>query len=474
MFSGKIFKFERNNSMIDINLTSSNKHIHFIGMGGISMSGLAEIMHDRGYTISGSDMKSSLTLSHLQNIGITTSTSHSSHNINDSIDLVVYTAAISIDNPELIAARASGIPCVSRAEFLGKMMQTYKYPICISGTHGKTTTTSMLAETFISAGLNPTITVGGILKSIKGNIRNGGEEYFITEACEYCDSFLNFFPKIGVILNLEEDHMDYFKDIHQIRDSFTKFGTLIPWDGYLAINGHIDGIDALIRNMICKVETFGLDSSFDWYAENVTFNDQACASFDVYYKGTHKGHIQLHVPGTHNVLNCLSVCAVSHFVNIGIESINLGLSLFTGADQRFELKGKVHNITIVDDYAHHPTEIAATLEVAKAFPHNRLFLVFQPHTYTRTKAFLDDFAKSLCRADTIIITDIYAAREKNPGDIHAEDIVNKIQGCGKDALYLADFGEIADYLLENCVPGDLVITMGAGNVNQIADILLGK
>lgn len=460
--------------MIDFSAITNKHHIHFIGIGGISMSGLAEIMHDRGHIVTGSDMKTSSTIQHLEALGIEVFPSHSSSNITNDIDLVVYTAAVHDDNPELIAARAHHIPTLVRAEFLGSLMKTYDYPICISGTHGKTTTTSMLSEILIDTGLNPTITVGGILKSIKGNIRLGGSDYFVTEACEYCDSFLNFFPKIGIILNVEEDHMDYFKDINQIRGSFKNFGKLIPWDGFLAINGHINQVNELTDDMICKVETFGLDDSFDWYAKNIHLNEQACPSFDVYYRGENKGHVALHVPGMHNVLNCLSVCAVCNFLKIDINQVNLGLTLFTGPDQRFEIKGKIHNITIVDDYAHHPTEIAATLEVAKSYPHERLFVVFQPHTYTRTKAFLDDFATALSNTDYLIVTDIYAAREKNPGDIHAKDIINKIHNHDNTALYIEDFGEIADYLLEHCLPGDLIITMGAGNINQVADILLGK
>nr|WP_307991217.1 UDP-N-acetylmuramate--L-alanine ligase [uncultured Niameybacter sp.] len=459
--------------MIDFNRISNNHHIHFIGIGGISMSGLAEIMHDRGHKVTGSDMKTSATTKHLESLGIEIFPSHSASNITPDIDLVVYTAAIHDDNAELQAARNHNIPTLVRAEFLGSLMKAYDYPICISGTHGKTTTTSMLSEVLIGSGLNPTVTVGGILKSINGNIRLGGNEYFVTEACEYCDSFLNFFPKIGIILNIEEDHMDYFKDIHQIRDSFKKFGTLIPWDGFLAINGAIDHVQDIIDQMTCTVETYGLENHFDWYAENITFDANACPSFDVYYKKKYQGRISLHVTGMHNVLNCLSVCAVAHFLKIGIDKINMGLTLFTGADQRFEIKGHLHDITIVDDYAHHPTEIMATLDVAKAYPHNRLFVVFQPHTYTRTKAFLNEFASALSSVDYLIVTDIYAAREKNPGDIHAKDIIKKIHNPNSTCVYLSDFGEIADYLLEHCLPGDLIITMGAGNVNQVADILLG-
>ena len=459
--------------MINLNLNSGNKHIHFVGVGGISMSGLAEIMMTRGYTVSGSDMKSSALTSRLTSIGMEIFVSHSAQNITADIDLIVYTAAIPMDNPELTRAHELNIPCVSRAAFLGQMMATYHYPICISGTHGKTTTTSMLSEAFIGSGLNPTITVGGILNSIGGNIHLGGEEYFITEACEYCDSFLNFLPRIAAILNLEEDHMDYFKDLNQIRASFKTFAELLPPEGFLTINGHIENLAPLIQDTRCTVETFGFDTSFDWYADQINYNDRACANFNVYYKGNCLGNLQLHVPGEHNVLNALSVCAICHFVHIPLDAINLGLSLFTGANQRFEIKGRLHDITIVDDYAHHPTEIAATLDVAKVFPHKRLFVVFQPHTYTRTKAFLKDFATVLSRVDDLIITDIYAAREKDPGDVHAKDIISLIESHGKKALYIDDFGEIADYLLENCTPGDLIITMGAGNVNQIADILLG-
>ena len=437
------------------------------------MSGLAEIMHDRGYIVSGSDMKHSHVTDHLEELGIKIFTGHNASNISDDIDLVVYTAAIAKDNAELLAAHQKASKVLSRSQFLGELMHSYSYPICVSGTHGKTTTTSMLSEALIGANFNPTITVGGILNSIGGNIRLGGSKYFITEACEYCNSFLDFSPKVGIILNIEEDHMDFFKDIHDIRHSFSRFANLIPTEGFLAINGTIPNTSELLTSTTCTVETFGLSNTFDWYADHITFNDKACASFDVYYKNDLMGHISLNVPGEHNVLNCLSVCSVCHFLGVSIDTLNQGISEFTGANQRFEIKGQVHNITIVDDYAHHPTEIAATLNVAKAYPHNKLYVVFQPHTYTRTKAFLNDFATVLGQVPDIIITDIYAAREKNPGDIHAKDIVNLIHTMGHSALYMEDFEEIADYLLQHCVPGDLVITMGAGNVNQIADILLG-
>ncbi len=460
--------------MSNINSLIGKKKIHFIGIGGISMSGLAEIVHYKGYEVTGSDMKASITTKHLEDLGLTIYYGHDKNNIADDVDLIVYTAAIHEDNPELQLAHEKHITTITRSKFLGILMKHFDIPICVSGTHGKTTTTSMLAHGLMAADLDPTITVGGILKAIHGNIRIGQSPYFLTEACEYCDSFLDFFPQIGIILNIEEDHMDYFKDINQIRHSFQKFSSKIPSNGFLAINGKVPNLDEFTAPLSCKTETFGIGSHYNWTAENITFNDKACASFDVYYNETFMTHLDLHVPGQHNILNALAVCSVYHFLGLELHLLGKGLEAFTGADQRFEIKGKINDITIVDDYAHHPTEIAATLEVAKAYPHNHLYVVFQPHTYTRTKAFLDDFAAVLSSAENVIITDIYAAREKNPGDISAEDIIKKINKKGKNALYMKDFEQIANYLNEHTVPNDLVITMGAGNVNQIAGLLLNK
>lgn len=457
------------------NLISLNnkKKIHFIGIGGISMSGLAEIAHTRGFAVTGSDMKSSHTTMHLESLNIPVYYGHAASNIEKDVDLVVYTAAIHDDNPEIQAAKAANIELVTRSKFLGLIMKDYEFPICVAGTHGKTTTTSMLTHGLLAANLDPTITVGGILHAIHGNIRIGHTKYFATEACEYCNSFLDFFPKVGIILNIEEDHLDFFKDINDIRHSFQKFASTIPTDGFLAINGATPDLAGFIAPLHCKVETFGLDESYNWYAKNITFDKKACASFDVYYNDSFMINLKLHVTGTHNILNALSVCSVYHFLGLDLNMLNEGLKEFTGADQRFEIKGKFNDITVVDDYAHHPTEIAATLEVANNYPHNHLYVVFQPHTYTRTRAFLNDFVKVLQNAEHVIITDIYAAREKDPGDISSKDIVELINAAGKEVIYMKDFTEIANYLKANATAGDLIITMGAGNVNQIADILLG-
>ena len=460
--------------MFHINFKNSHQKIHFIGIGGISMSGLAQIMQAKGFSITGSDMNTTKVTKHLQSLGITVLCGHSGGNIADDMDLVVYTAAIAKDNPELTAARDKNIPLLTRAEFLGQLMHNYDYPVCISGTHGKTTTTSMLSHILLDADADPTITVGGILDSIVGNIRIGESEYFVTEACEYCDSFLNFNPRIGVILNIEEDHMDYFKDIHQIRQSFYKFSQIIPKDGVLIINGAIHDLDTFTQGLECHIETFGLDQSHTWYAGNIVYDQGACASFDVMHNGDFIVHITLNVPGEHNIYNALSVCASAAYMAIPFEHWSQGLSSYKGTHQRFELKGILKGITIIDDYAHHPTEVRASLEVAKKQGHNRTWCVFQPHTYTRTKIFLEDFAKALTLADEIIIADIYAAREKDPGDIHSQDLVKEIHKLGKSATYINDFDDITLHLLEHCVSGDLVITMGAGNINMVADDLLGN
>lgn len=460
--------------MFYIDFKNSNQKIHFIGIGGISMSGLAQIMHTNGFSVSGSDMSRTKPTQHLQDLGITVFCGHSGANITGDIDLVVYTAAIAPDNPELVATHNKNIPSLTRAAFLGQLMQNYDYPICIAGTHGKTTTTSMLSNILLAADVDPTITVGGILDSISGNIRIGQSEYFLTEACEYCDSFLNFFPKVGVILNVEEDHMDYFKDINHIRQSFYKFAKQIPEDGILIINGSISDLDSFTKGLLCQIETFGLDPHHTWYADNIAYDENAFASFDIIYKGNPLGRISLKVPGQHNVYNALSICASANYIGIELPHWIEGFDSYGGTHQRFEVKGVLKGITIIDDYAHHPTEVKVTLEVAKQRPHNKVWCVFQPHTYTRMKIFLNDFADSLSLADEIIITDIYAAREKDPGDIHSQNLVKSIHNLGKDAIYIDNFDDITTYLLEHCVPGDLIITMGAGNINMIADDLLGN
>lgn len=450
-------------------------HIHFIGIGGISMSGFAELLHSTGFTISGSDSKESKITKHLEQKGITILYGQRASNITKEYDLIVYTAAISEDNPEFIAAKEANIPMMPRAEMVGQVMSNYKTPIAISGTHGKTTTTSMVSHILLEADMDPTISVGGILKAIDGNLRIGRSENFITEACEYTNSFLKFNPKISIILNIEEDHMDFFKDITEIRESFTKFAKRLPQDGLLIINDDITNHEEITSQIDCPYVTYGFNpESCNYAAINIEYDDLGKPSYDLYKNNNYIGRIHLHVVGKHNISNSLSAFAVADYLNIPLEVVQKALLKFSGTDRRFEYKGTLKGITIIDDYAHHPTEIKATLQAASRYPHNKLFCVFQPHTYTRTKAFLNDFVTALSAADTIVLADIYAAREVNPGDISSKDLLKKLQELGKDAYYFPCFDDIENFLLENCTNGDLLITMGAGDIVTVGESLLGK
>lgn len=448
-------------------------HVHFIGIGGISMSGLAEILLAEGFTVSGSDIKHTTLTDMLEGRGVSISYRQTAENLTDDIDLVVYTAAIRKDNPEFAAVAEKGIPSLTRAQLLGQIMRNYKMPVAVSGTHGKTTTTSMISEILLQAGADPTLSIGGILQSIGGNIRVGKSDYFVTEACEYTNSFLSFFPRIGLILNVEEDHMDFFKDIYEIRESFHKFASLLPEDGLLIINGSIEGFDVITKDLKCRIITFGKDSSFDYFYSDLTFNEMACPSFTLHDRDQGSQRIALTVPGEHNVLNALAAIALSDALSLPRQDAAAALSSFRGTDRRFEYKGKIGGVTVIDDYAHHPTEIAATLQAAKNYPHKTLWCVFQPHTYTRTKAFLPEFARALSLADKIVLADIYAAREKDTLGISSRTLQEEIQKTGKECFYFPSFDEIENFLLENCAAGDLLITMGAGDVVKIGENLLG-
>lgn len=447
-------------------------HIHFIGIGGISMSGLAEILLKEGFPVSGSDSRKSPLTQRLEELGAQIFYGQKADNIIDGIECVVYTAAISRDNQELIEAVARKIPMLTRAELLGQLMKNYETPIAVSGTHGKTTTTSMISHVLLEGDLDPTISVGGILQAIGGNIRVGNSGTFITEACEYTNSFLNFYPKIGVILNIEEDHLDFFKDLEDIRDSFHQFAALLPEDGTLIINTDIKEYEGICQNLRCNVVTYGSSPESDYSAQNISYDEKGCVSFDLLRNGQPAEHIILSVTGDHNVSNALSSIAVAELLKLSQEVTQKGLLSFTGTDRRFEYKGSLDGITIVDDYAHHPTEIAATLKAAKHYPHNQLWCVFQPHTYTRTKAFFHEFAEALSHADHIILADIYAARETDTLGISSADLAKKIGELGTDSHYFSCFEEIEAFLKDNCCSGDLLITMGAGDVVNIGENLL--
>lgn len=453
---------------------SKPEYVHFIGIGGISMSGLAEILMDEGFTVSGSDSHKSDLTEHLEVKGAKVFYGQRASNIEDGIDVVVYTAAVHPDNPEYAAVQRKGIPMLTRAELLGQMMRNYRYAVGISGTHGKTTTTSMVTEILLAAHADPTISVGGILNSIGGNIRVGGSDLFVTEACEYTNSFLSFFPNMEVILNIEEDHLDFFKDIEDIRHSFRLFAEKLPKEGLLVINSDIERYQEIVDGLPCRVVTCGKLPGSDYTAENITYDELARASFDLVIRGKKAAVITLGVPGEHNVYNALAAIALCQSLDIGMDEIQAGLKKFTGTNRRFEKKGELGGVTIIDDYAHHPREIAATLAAAKNYPHKKLWCVFQPHTYTRTKAFLDQFAEALSAADEVVLADIYAARETDTLGISSADIAERIERRGTKAHYFKSFDEIETFLLQNCVHGDLLITMGAGDIVKVGENLLGQ
>ena len=449
-------------------------HVYFIGIGGISMSGLAEVLMKEGFTVSGSDSKESPLTDHLSSLGAVIFYDQSISHIPQGTDVVVYTAAIHPEHPEIVDATKRNIPLLTRAELLGQLMRNYKTAINIAGTHGKTTTTSMVTEILLAADTDPTISVGGILPTIGGNIRVGGSNLFVTEACEYTNSFLSFYPTMEVILNIEADHLDFFKDIDDIRHSFRLFAENTAPDGVIVLNGAIEQHDAITEGLSAKVVTYGLSADNDFYASDISYNEKGCASFLAHEGDTTIGQITLSIPGEHNVQNALAAIALCTQMKIPVASIISGLSAFHGTKRRFEKKGTVGGITIIDDYAHHPTEIRATLEAAKNYPHERIVCVFQPHTYTRTKAFLEDFADALSLADIVVLADIYAARETDTLGISSGDIQKRLQDAGTTAYYFHSFDEIEQFLLKKCMNGDLLITMGAGDIVNVGEHLLGQ
>ena len=450
------------------------EHIHFIGIGGISMSGLAEILLGAGFGISGSDSKPSALTKQLEEKGAKVFYGQCAENISADYNCVVYTAAIHPDNPEFARCVELDLPMLSRAELLGQIMKNYKTSIAVSGTHGKTTTTSMFSSVLLAADTDPTISVGGILEAIGGNIRVGKSETFITEACEYTNSFLSFYPTLSIILNIEEDHMDFFKDLDDIMNSFRQFALKLPKDGCLVINKEIKDYEKITEGLECNVITYGMDSSCTYYAKNIHFNEQGYGEFDVMYQDVSLGHIILSVPGQHNVSNALAVIAGARKLGISMEQIQAGLLGFSGANRRFQYKGSLNGVTIIDDYAHHPTEIRTTLEAAKNYPHREVWCIFQPHTFTRTKAFFHEFATSLSLADHIILADIYAARETDTLGVSSELLAKEISELGADCYYFPSFDEIENFVKSHCIHGDLLITMGAGDVVNIGENLLNS
>lgn len=458
--------------MKTINFTNfKGRHIHFIGIGGISMSGLAEILLEKGYIVSGSDLRKSDITERLVKKGAKIYIGHNAKNIQNA-QLVVYTAAVGKDNPEFVAARENSIPLLDRATFLGQLMKTYPFAVGVSGTHGKTTTTSMLSVVMEQANLDPTILVGGQVDEIGGNVRTGNSEYFLTEACEYVESFLKFHPYIAIILNIDEDHLDYFRDIDHIYESFLKYSRLVPEDGFVI--GCIDDprVEKLMQEAGRNTISFGIDKKANWMAHSISYDDNGCPTFTPSYNGQDMNPIHLKLPGKHNIYNALAAYAAGYALGVDENIISKALAMYNGTHRRFEVKGIIDGITVIDDYAHHPNEIKATIATIDNMPHNRVWCIFQPHTYTRTKKLFDRFVDAFDGVDRLIITDIYAAREKDTGEIHSRDLVSAIRGKDQDAIYISEFEDILKYLLKNVHPGDLVVTMGAGDVYRIGDSFL--
>ena len=468
--------------MYKLDLQNNSIAVHFIGIGGISMSGIAELFLDKGFKVSGSDLHESAVTKRLESLGIKVYYSQIAENITPEIGLVVYTAAIHEDNPEFMRVKELGIPMLDRADCLGQIMSHYKNAVAVAGTHGKTTTTSMLSYVYLAADLDPTISVGGILSGIHGNMRLGRSENFIMEACEYANSFLSFTPTTAIVLNVEAEHLDFFGTLENERHSFTKFIDLLPENGLLVVNNEIADLNALIQNKNIRVVQYGLrpvdGKAPDYTAANISYNELGFAHYELIVRGENKGLIELSVTGEHNVLNSLAVIAASlepsviYKDGIALDRVKEGLKNYTGTERRFQYKGERDGYTIVDDYAHHPTEIRATLEAAKRVKHNRLIVAFQPHLYSRTKTFLHEFADVLSMADIVVFAEIYAAREENPGDISSDNIREIMSENGHEAYFFKTFEEVENFLIHSCKPGDLLITMGAGDIVKVGENML--
>jgi UDP-N-acetylmuramate--alanine ligase len=451
------------------------KNFHFIGIGGISMSGLAMMLANIGAVISGSDICENIHTDKLKKMGFTISKGHNTSNIttHPEIDAVIYTAAIAVDNDEYTAAQDNGLLLIDRATLLGAIMKQFSMPITVSGTHGKSTTTSMVSSIFLAADKDPTIHNGSNHSAIGGNIRIGNSDIFISEACEYKDSFLKFFPYIAIILNVEIDHVDYFKSVSHYLESYRQFVSLVPEDGCVIAWADDPDMSKVLTGLKCKIISYSVkDPTCNYYATDISFDKSGFASYTLFIDGIEKARIKLSVPGLHNVQNSLASAAAAICGGCNIIDIVNGLLAFTGTDKRYELKGIKNGITVIDDYAHHPTEIRATISAAKNSAKGKIWCVFQPHTYTRLKEFEADFADSLMAADGVIVAGVFAAREAKVPGVTPKNLCNRLLAAGKEAYYIEDFGEIALLLSEKTVSGDMIIILGAGDIVEVANIFL--
>ena len=441
--------------------------VHLAGIGGVSMCPLAEVLLGMGLVVQGSDMNESSTVQRLRALGITVHVGHSAENLG-SCDLVIRTAAIHNDNPEIAGAITRGIPVYERAQAWGAIMRQYRNALCIAGTHGKTTTTSMATHIFMAAQADPTVMIGGTLSMLGSGYRVGKGETIILESCEYCNSFLSFFPTVAVILNVEADHLDFFKDLEDIENSFRRFASLVPETGYVVVNADDQGAVDSVRGVEKPIFTFGIaHRDADCIADNVSFHD-GLPAFDVVIRGERYAHVELQVAGRHNILNALAAASAAYLLGIKGEAVALGLGSFTGAGRRFEFKGTFNGADVYDDYAHHPGELHALLTTVKTLPYERVICAFQPHTYTRTHALFDEFVAELKLPDVAILAEIYAAREQNELGISSRDLAEKIPG----SIYCATLAEVTAQLAKIARPGDLILTVGAGDIVKAGENLV--
>lgn len=450
---------------MDINIDNTKK-IHMVGIGGVSMSGIADILVNLGYTVSGSDANESDITKRLEAQGIPVKIGHYPENVHGS-DVVVYTAAVKQDNPELVEAHNLNIETIERSDFLGMLTKLYKETIAISGTHGKTTTTSMVSSIFLKAASDPTIQVGADLSVLDGlNYRVGKSDYFIVEACEYVRSFLKFFPKTAVVLNIEEEHLDCYKDLEDIKNAFNSFLDIPSEDGTIILNADDSDCMAIAENHKAKLITFGIDNTATWTATNISKEQDGTYSFTA-KSNSEELKVKLSVFGYHNIYNALAAIAVAKSYTLPNDAIIEGLLAFGGAKRRFEYVGMYRGVKIYDDYAHHPTEIKATLKTAKTINNKKIWVVFQPHTYSRTHTLFDKFVTAFEDAGEVIVLDIYAAREKDTGIVSSRQLATKINEHSRNAVYLSTIPEALSYLKTKMKHGDILLTIGAGDVTNL-------
>ncbi|NBJ88177.1 UDP-N-acetylmuramate--L-alanine ligase [Acutalibacter sp. 1XD8-36] len=449
------------------NILDSAKKLHFVGIGGSGMCPMAELLMHRGYEIRGSDQNESDTLDRVKSWGIPVYMGHSPENIGDA-EAVVYTAACKSDNPELVAAREKGVPALERSVMLGMLTEKYPQLVAVSGTHGKTTTTAMLTQIFIEAGADPSAIIGGKLPIINSNCRVGKSDTIICEACEYVDTFLQLHPAVSLILNIEPDHLDYFKTLDNIVKSFRQFA--VQTDRLLVVNAANPSVMEAVEGLEREIVSFGLDSSCDYYPADLNEEPSACEDFTLMCRGEALGRVNLAVPGKHNMLNALAAAAAAHSLGIAPEAICSALEHFGGVHRRFEILGQFDGVTVADDFAHHPTELTAVLSSAMRMGYRQVWAVFQPHTYSRTYTFLNDFAEALALPDHLIMTEILAVREENTYNIHTSDLAAKVPG----SVWFDGFDKIAEYVMENAKPGDLILTLGGGDIYKCANLIVER